>query len=165
MMKTSVTLAAAALALLLQIFALPADARPIRCGNCGTVLRVESIWYEDRDGRYNRDSGREGAVLGAIIGGLVGNQVGSGSGRRAATVAGAVIGGSVGRNVDQGNGPPGRTYEDRARRCRIVEEPREEQRIAGYNVEYRYRGEVYMSRLDYDPGDRLRVRVSVTPAE
>jgi hypothetical protein len=35
----------------------------------------------------------------------------------------------------------------------------------GYNVEYRYRGEVYMSQLSYDPGDRLRVRVSVTPAD
>jgi hypothetical protein len=32
-------------------------------------------------------------------------------------------------------------------------------------VEYRYRGEVYMSRLDYDPGERLRVRVSVTPVD
>jgi uncharacterized protein YcfJ len=106
-----------------------------------------------------------GTILGAIIGGAIGNQVGSGSGRRAATVAGAVIGGSVGRDVDRNNGGPGRTYEDRERRCRIVEDAREEQRIAAYNVEYRYRGEVYMSRLDYDPGDRLRVRVSVTPAE
>ena len=36
--------------------------------------------------------------------------------------------------------------------------------LIGYDVEYRYRGEVYMSRLDYDPGERLRVRISVTPA-
>jgi uncharacterized protein YcfJ len=35
----------------------------------------------------------------------------------------------------------------------------------GYDVEYRYRGEVYVSRLNYDPGERLRVRVSVTPAD
>ncbi len=106
-----------------------------------------------------------GTILGAIIGGAIGNQIGSGDGRRAATAAGAVIGGSIGRNVDRTNGPPARTYEGRERRCRIVDVPREEQRIAGYNVEYRYRGEVYISRLDYDPGERLRVRVSVTPAE
>ena len=105
-----------------------------------------------------------GTVLGAIIGGVVGSNIGSGDGRRAATVAGAVIGGSVGRNVDRNNGP-GRSYETREERCRIVEEPREEQRIAGYDVEYRYRGEVYVSRLDHDPGERLRVRVSVSPAE
>ena len=110
MMKTSVTLAAVALALLLQIFALPADARPLRCGNCGTVLRVESIWYEDRDGRYDRDSGREGAVLGAIIGGLVGNQVGSGSGRRAATVGGAVAGGLIGHRIDRNDDRGDRGY-------------------------------------------------------
>ena len=131
------------------------------------VLEPREDCYDERVVTREPDGGDPtgGTILGALIGGALGNQVGSGSGRRAATVAGAVIGGSVGRNVDKGNGPPGRTYEDTARRCRVVDEPREEQRIAGYNVEYRYRGEVYMSRLDYDPGDRLRVRVSVTPAE
>lgn len=37
-------------------------------------------------------------------------------------------------------------------------------RHEGYDVEYRYRGEVFVSRLDYDPGDRLRIRVAVVPA-
>jgi hypothetical protein len=32
-------------------------------------------------------------------------------------------------------------------------------------VQYRYRGDVYGSRLGFDPGDRVRVRVSVEPAE
>ena len=32
-------------------------------------------------------------------------------------------------------------------------------------VEYTYKGESYRSRLAYDPGNRLRVRVSVTPDE
>jgi hypothetical protein len=32
-------------------------------------------------------------------------------------------------------------------------------------VQYRYRGDIYVSRLDYDPGERMRVRVSVSPAE
>jgi uncharacterized protein YcfJ len=35
--------------------------------------------------------------------------------------------------------------------------------IVAYDVEYTYKGDTYMSRLDYDPGSRLRVRVSVTP--
>jgi uncharacterized protein YcfJ len=38
-------------------------------------------------------------------------------------------------------------------------------RIAAYDVEYRYGGEVYMARLAYDPGDRMRVRISVVPAD
>jgi uncharacterized protein YcfJ len=38
-----------------------------------------------------------------------------------------------------------------------------ERRIVGYDVEYQYKGEKYMSRLAQDPGNRLRVRVSVVP--
>jgi uncharacterized protein YcfJ len=41
----------------------------------------------------------------------------------------------------------------------------QEPRIVGYDVEYTYKGENYMSRLPFDPGNRLRVRVSVTPDE
>ena len=69
----------------------------------------------------------------------------------------------VGRNIDKNNGP-GRTYEGTQQRCQVVDGGYQDRRIVGFDVEYRYRGEVYMSRLDYDPGDRLRVRVSVTPA-
>lgn len=50
-------------------------------------------------------------------------------------------------------------------RCVMVEVPREERRISGYDVEYRYKGELYMSRMDYDPGNKLRVRVTVAPAD
>ncbi len=48
-------------------------------------------------------------------------------------------------------------------RCRIVQVDREERRLAGYDVEYQYKGEKYMSRLDSDPGNRLRIRISVVP--
>ncbi|MFA5589963.1 MAG: hypothetical protein WDA70_04485 [Lysobacteraceae bacterium] len=50
-------------------------------------------------------------------------------------------------------------------RCQMVEVPREERRISGYDVEYRYKGELYMSHMDYDPGNKLRVRVTVAPAD
>lgn len=36
-------------------------------------------------------------------------------------------------------------------------------RIVAYDVEYSYKGDTYMSRLRQDPGNRLRVRVSVVP--
>jgi uncharacterized protein YcfJ len=118
--------------------------------------------YDERVERRGGGNGAGGAVLGAIIGGALGNQVGKGDGRKAATVAGAVIGGAIGH--DQAN-RGGDRYDEVERRCRVVDDYREERRIVGYDVEYRYRGEVYMSRLDYDPGDKLRVRVSVTPAD
>ena len=103
-----------------------------------------------------------GTVIGAIVGGVIGSTVGKGDGRKAATVAGAVVGGAVGNHAAQGGE---HYYNDVERQCRIVEDLSEERRVVGYDVQYRYRGDVFMSRLDYDPGERLRVRVSVAPAE
>lgn len=106
-----------------------------------------------------------GTVLGAIIGGVLGSQVGSGSGRDAATIAGAVAGGAVGRQADRRNTRPDRYYDDVETRCRTVEVERQERRVAGFDVEYQYQGDVYFSRLPYDPGSKLRVRVTVEPAD
>lgn len=116
--------------------------------------------------RRERDGGdpTAGTVIGAIVGAAVGNQVGRGDGRRAATVAGAIAGGAIGRNVDRNNGPVVES-DGVERRCHVVEVERTERRIAGYDVEYRYKGENYFSRLSYDPGNKLRVRIAVEPAE
>lgn len=138
------------------------------------VLRVDPVYDSvvvnrprqecyDTDVEY-RDGGNRGAgtVIGAIVGGAIGNTVGKGDGRRAATIAGAVVGGAIGNNAARGDE---RSYTQTETRCRTVDERVQERRIVGYDVEYRYRGDVYMSHLDYDPGERLRVRVSVAPAE
>ena len=112
----------------------------------------------------NNDHSRRTVVtmIGAVVGGLLGNQVGKGDGRRAATVAGAVAGGVVGNQVAADDRPQYTTQ----RHCRPSTAgspgPRH---VVAYDVEYRYRGEVFTSRLAYDPGDRMRVKVSVTPAE
>jgi uncharacterized protein YcfJ len=143
------------------------------------VLRVDPIYEtvrfrEPREECYDepvtvRERGggdpSGGTVIGAIIGGVIGNQVGSGDGRRAATAAGALVGGAIGRDVDKNNGGPDRVYESRDTRCRVVDVEREDRRIAGYDVEYRYKGDVFVSRLDYDPGNKLRVRVAISPAD
>lgn len=121
--------------------------RPVE--TCEDYERVERV----------RPQSAGGTVLGAIIGGVVGNQVGSGSGRRAATAAGAIAGGVIGREVGTD------TRVSTESRCRMSEEYVLEQQIVGYDVEYRYRGEVFMSRLDHNPGDRLRIRVAVSPVD
>lgn len=133
------------------------------------VTRVDPIYEtvrtrvpEERcDGREVRDGGDPtgGTVIGALVGAALGNQVGKGDGRDAATVAGAVVGGTIGRNVDRNNGSATRGG------CRVVDVEREERRVASYDVEYVHQGQTYMSRLPYDPGDRLRVRVAVTPVD
>ena len=50
-------------------------------------------------------------------------------------------------------------------RCRITDRHETEERVDGYQVTYRYKGETFETRLPYDPGDRIRVRVGVSPAE
>jgi uncharacterized protein YcfJ len=92
-----------------------------------------------------------------VIGAALGNQGGKGNGRKAATVAGAVAGGAIGNNIAR------QRAEAEARGCQLVEVEREQSEVVGYDVEYMYKGEKYMSRLPYDPGNRLRIRVSVTP--
>jgi uncharacterized protein YcfJ len=47
--------------------------------------------------------------------------------------------------------------------CRTVPVVYQERRLIGYDVEYLYKGETFMSRLAADPGARLRIRVSVVP--
>lgn len=142
------------------------------------VLRVDPLYENVRvsepreecyDQEVRRSSGRyenttTGTIVGALVGGALGNQVGKGDGRKAATVAGAVIGAGVGREIDA-NDNPSRSRRSVETRCRVVESGYEERRIVGYDVEYRYRGEVFFSRLGYDPGEKLRVRVSVEPVE
>ena len=97
-----------------------------------------------------------GTLVGAVIGGALGNQAGKGNGRKASTLAGAALGGAIGQRLDRNNTA-------NTGHCRTVVVDREERRLMGYDVEYQYKGEKYMSRLDADPGNRVRIRVSVTP--
>lgn len=48
-------------------------------------------------------------------------------------------------------------------KCRSVPVEREFRRPIAYDVDYTYRGAKYRSRLPEDPGNRLRIRVSVMP--
>ena len=49
------------------------------------------------------------------------------------------------------------------KRCGPVRVEREFQRPIAYDVDYIHRGVKYRSRLPFDPGKRLRLKVSVTP--
>ena len=117
--------------------------------------------YDQQVVQHDPGNSAAGTVLGAVIGGVLGHTVGKGDGRTAATVVGAVAGGAVGNRVSNQGGD----YATTQTQCQNVNAVSEQRRIIGYDVEYRYRGEVYMSRLNYDPGERLRVRVSVTPVD
>ncbi len=115
-----------------------------------------------------------GTVLGAIIGGVVGHQFGnSGRGRDHGTVAGVIGGGIVGNLIENSQPRTTTNYDPQparvdytpetrtVQRCQTVQDSREQ--ISGYNVTYRYNGRDYQTRMAYDPGPTLNVRVNLAP--
>ena len=106
--------------------------------------------------------GAGGTVLGGIAGALLGSQVGGGNGKVAAAAAGAIAGAVVGDRVENDGRPQNAGVQEQAvRQCRNVDAV--ETRNAGYEVTYEYRGHTYTTLMDRDPGDRIRVHVSVQP--
>lgn len=125
----------------------------------------EECWTERVPGGYRETRGPDnywGPIIGGIAGGLLGSTVGKGSGKHVAigagAVAGTIVGAQLSRNEAYAYEPP-----HDVQRCRVVD--RWEKRIADYEVTYQYAGRTYTTVLPYDPGPRLRVRVSVEPAE
>lgn len=108
------------------------------------------------------DRGRNtaGMVVGGIAGGVVGNRFGGGSGKTAATVAGTIVGAAIGDRLTE---RPARSWTTTETQCRTVDSWYEEERTVGYRVQYRYHGDTYWTEMDHHPGDRIRVRVDVTP--
>jgi uncharacterized protein YcfJ len=79
-------------------------------------------------------------------------------------VAGAVIGAGVG--YDSAARRASTEYrEETVRRCNVSYRNDYEERIDGYHVTYAYNGREYTTNMAYDPGERIRVRVDVAPAE
>lgn len=105
-----------------------------------------------------------GSIIGGIAGALVGSQIGGGTGRTAATAAGAIAGALTGDRIDNnGYNGGGGMQEQNVQQCRTVDHW--ESRNNGYEVTYDYRGRNYTSIMSYDPGQRVRLRVSVEPAQ
>lgn len=100
-----------------------------------------------------------GALLGAVLGGLVGSTIGGGSGQAAATGLGVVAGAIAGERSEATHSPAGLTP---VRRCHTTH--RSETRLVGYDIVYEYRGQRYAARVAEDPGSRIPLNVSVTPA-
>ncbi len=127
---------------------------------------VRECWDEVTqvsDGPFSRNH-VGGTLLGGLIGGVLGNQVGDGSGRAVARTAGAIIGGAVGYNVSRNRQQQRYGDERIVERCETRYRESVEERVDGYEVTYEYAGREYLTRLPYDPGDRIRVRVDVSPA-
>jgi len=136
------------------------SSRPVvRYVNVKTPVR--ECWQETQ--HYTtyepRHKGPGRTIAGAIIGGVVGHQFGSGRGNDAATIAGSMLGAAI------AHGPVERVeYSRPVERCATRYRNRREQRIDGYDVVYRYKGQRYSTRMPYDPGRQIKVRVDIRPA-
>ena len=132
---------------------------------------AQECWDETRydQGGYRGPDSRTagGTLLGAVIGAAIGNQIGHGDGRRAATAAGAVIGAGIGNSQAQRRAgypsTPPREYT--VQRCETRYHDEWQERTDGYRVTYLYHGRRQVTELPYRPGDRIRVRVDVSPAQ
>ena len=130
---------------------------------------VRECWRETE--YYTEDRPVPGSgvstLVGAIVGGVIGHQFGGGRGNDAATVAGTVIGAAIGNDsAKRRYGAAYRTteYSRPVERCETRLTTRREERIDGYRVVYRYLGQKYETRMPYDPGREIRVRVDIRPA-
>jgi uncharacterized protein YcfJ len=127
---------------------------------------VRECWQETStasDGPFSYNN-IGGTLIGGALGTVVGNQVGHGRGKDVARVAGALIGGAIGANVSRDRqrqlyGDQRRTQE----RCEVRYRDSWEERVDGYQVTYEYAGREYVTQMPYDPGERIQVRVDVTP--
>lgn len=130
--------------------------------------------YYDQYGRPQggNNTGRTVAtVVGGIAGAVLGSKVGGGTGSVAASAIGTMVGGMAGRQIyDQ-------TQRNRNVRPGVVTvcDPEPVNNGYGsysrtgngsasaYDVTYEYNGRRYTRRMDYNPGERVRVRVDVSP--
>lgn len=126
----------------------------------------EQCWEEEvAIDRYpSRSGSNTPLVVSTIIGGAIGNAVGSGkSNKRVGAVVGAVLGHSIGRDIVRSERRASVREYEVVQRCETAYQQREEERLVGYQVTYLYNGEEYTVRTDSDPGDQIRLRVSVQP--
>lgn len=126
----------------------------------------EQCWEEERVVEsYSRGrNSNTPVIVSTILGGAIGNAVGSNkSNQRVGAVLGAVLGHSIGRDIVRGRNSQNQQVFETVERCKTVYEQVQEERLVGYQVTYLYEGQERSVRADSDPGEQIRVRISVEP--
>ncbi|HHZ88740.1 MAG TPA: glycine zipper 2TM domain-containing protein [Chromatiaceae bacterium] len=119
--------------------------------------------YETRSVPSHGHHSATPTILGAVLGGAIANGVSKKSNRNAMTVVGTLLGGTIGRDIGHTNERHHRRVTTRV--CNDTYSSHQVDKVVGYNVTYSYEGHRYTTHTKYDPGDELRVRIGVVPAE
>jgi uncharacterized protein YcfJ len=118
---------------------------------------VEQCWQET----VSRQRNSSVPVFGAIIGGALGNELGHRkSNKRVGTVVGAVLGATVAADISRQRSSG---HHETVNRCEVQQRQEWRDEVVGYDVSYRYQGEIYHTRLPYNPGKEIEIEVNVTP--
>jgi uncharacterized protein YcfJ len=96
-----------------------------------------------------------GTVIGGVAGGVLGNQIGKGTGKTLATVGGAAGGAYVGNKVQESM-QKSDVVTTTKRSCKTVFD--RTQKVAGYDVTYRFGGKENVVRTTFKPGATLPVK-------
>ena len=126
---------------------------------------VKECWSEPvtRSHRVYDGGHTAGSTLaGGIIGGIIGHQIGKGRGRKLATAVGTIVGAQMGHDAAHGGYATDSyiVYEDV---CEVEQKVSYEQVLDGYQVNYKYQGSQYQTVLPYNPGNKIKLRLSVEP--
>lgn len=98
-----------------------------------------------------------GGALGGLAGALLGAQVGQGNGRIAASAVGTLLGALAGDRVDN------RTNAQAGMVNATCNTGGSRYQSGGFLVTYEYNGRQGQKRMPYDPGQSIRVTVTVDP--
>ena len=120
-------------------------------------------------------------VIGGVLGAALGSQVGGGSARYATAAIGSLVGGIAGQKVYQNSQRNRYPRTGTVEVCDPVQVDNNgysngygqsnygrygqvnDSRVTGYDVTYEYGGRTYTTRTNYNPGNRIRIRVDVRP--
>ena len=124
----------------------------------------EPVRHTNKTRRIKASAGN--TLAGGLIGGIIGHQFGKGRGKKLATAVGTIIGAQLGHDADRGyyvrkaSNDSYTRYEDH---CETQNHVSYEEVVDSYNVSYRYKGSRYQTNMPYDPGKKIKLKISVEP--
>lgn len=128
---------------------------------------VKECWREPvrQTKRVRRGSNSAGGTLaGGLIGGIIGHQFGKGRGQQLSTAVGTLIGAQLGHDAVRGGSSKNHSsytrYEDF---CGVENLVSYEEELDSYKVIYRYKGNKYQTNMPYDPGKKIKLKISIEP--
>lgn len=132
-----------------------------------TTTPVKECWQEPvthtRQVRHG-DNSAGGTIAGGLIGGIIGHQFGKGRGKKLSTAVGALVGAQLGHDAVRGShATKHRTYTRYENICEVHDQVSYEEVVDSYKVTYRYKGRKYKTNMPYDPGKKIKLRVSIEP--